>query len=31
MPVWLSVCLAVLGVVIVTGVVAYLIDRINHV
>jgi hypothetical protein len=31
MPVWLSVCLAALAVVIVTGVVAYLIDRINHV
>jgi hypothetical protein len=31
MPVWLNVCLAVLVVVIVTGVVAYLIDRINHV
>jgi hypothetical protein len=30
MPLWVSVCLAVLAVVIVTGAVAYLIDRINH-
>ena len=30
MSVWLSVCLAVFAVVIVTGGVAYLVDRINH-
>jgi hypothetical protein len=30
MPLWLNVVLVVSGVVIGTGVVAYLIDRINH-
>ena len=30
MPLWLDVSLAVVGVVIVTGVVAYMLDRLNH-
>ena len=30
MPLWLTVCLAVVSVVLVTGAAAYLIDRLNH-
>jgi hypothetical protein len=30
MPLWLTVCLAVVVVLAVTGLVAYLIDRLNH-
>jgi hypothetical protein len=30
MPLWLTVPLVVAGVVAVTGVIAYLIDRLNH-
>jgi hypothetical protein len=30
MPLWLMVCLAVTATVVVTGVAAYLIDRLNH-
>jgi hypothetical protein len=30
MPLWLDVSLAVVSVVIVTGVVAYVLDRLNH-
>jgi len=30
MPLWLSVCLAVSAAVVLTGVIAYLIDRLNH-
>ena len=30
MPLWLSVCLLVTAGVLVTGLVAYLIDRSNH-
>ena len=30
MPLWLTVSLMVVSVVFVTGVVAYLIDRLNH-
>ena len=31
MPLWLTVCLAVFAAVFALGVVAYLIDRINHI
>jgi preprotein translocase subunit SecE len=30
MPLWLTVPLVVVGVVAVTGVIAYVIDRLNH-
>jgi hypothetical protein len=30
MPLWLTVCLAVVGVLAVTGAIAYFIDRLNH-
>jgi hypothetical protein len=30
MPLWLNVCLVVVAVLAVTGLVAYLIDRLNH-
>ena len=30
MPLWLTVSLMVVGVVLATGLVAYLIDRLNH-
>jgi hypothetical protein len=30
MPLWLSVCLLVACVVLLTGGIAYLIDRLNH-
>jgi hypothetical protein len=30
MPLWLTVCLAVVAVLAVTGAIAYLIDRLNH-
>ncbi len=30
MPLWLTVCLVVVGVLAVTGLIAYLIDRLNH-
>ncbi len=30
MPLWLTVCLVVVAVLAVTGVIAYLIDRLNH-
>jgi len=30
MPLWLTVCLVVVAVLVVIGVVAYLIDRLNH-
>jgi hypothetical protein len=31
MPLWLTVCLVVSAAVVALGVVAYLIDRINHI
>lgn len=31
MPLWLTVCLAVVSVLLVTGAIAYLIDRLNHI
>jgi preprotein translocase subunit SecE len=30
MPLWLTVCLVVVAVLVVIGVIAYLIDRLNH-
>ena len=31
MPLWLTVCLVVLGALLAIGVVVYLLDRINHI
>jgi hypothetical protein len=30
MPLWLTVCVVVVAVLVVIGVIAYLIDRLNH-